>query len=118
MNLIKSFIVTIVLLFSCAYASAFAQEDVNDTRILVISSYNPDAARIYATLTEFTKEYAELGGNATVDIENMNCKSNSEFLQWRGRMKEILANYFENVGHPDFVLLLGQEAFTAYLSQD
>lgn len=116
--MIKSFIVTIVLLFSCAYASAFAQEDVNDTRILVISSYNPDAARIYATLTEFTKEYAELGGNATVDIENMNCKSNSEFLQWRGRMKEILANYFENVGHPDFVLLLGQEAFTAYLSQD
>lgn len=95
-----------------------SEEKKDNLRILVISSYNPDATRIHSTIVDFINEVKALGSNVVVDIENLNCKSNLEFLEWRSRLQTILTGYFMNFGRPDFVLLLGQEAFTSYLSQD
>ncbi len=85
--------------------------------ILVISSYNPDANNILTTVSDFSYRFTELGGTAVIVTENMNCKSFSEAHRWKGAMREILEKYRDS-RRPSMVILLGQEAWSAYLSQD
>ena len=84
--------------------------------ILVISSYNPETGQVAENLSSFLDEYKRLGGNKSVIIENMNCKSFSESVLWQKQMADILEKYDRNVS-PDLIILLGQEAWSAYLSQ-
>lgn len=106
------FICVIVGLFAVGFVSA------NDTHpILIISSYNPDTRNTTSNISEFMEEYKRLGGNAPVIIENMNCKSLPEAPLWKERMKGILLKY-RNAYHPQLILLLGQEAWASYISQD
>lgn len=49
-------------------------------------------------------------------MENMNCKSFSESPQWKSKMAEILDKY-EGKRAPVLLVLIGQEAWAAYLSQ-
>ena len=88
-----------------------------DSRILIISSYNPETSQTARNISDFIEEYGLLGGKFSIDIENMNCKSFSEACMWEGRMKEILDKNIEK-GLPKLIILLGQEAWTAYWSQD
>lgn len=62
-------------------------------------------------------EYTRLGGTSSVAIENMNCKSFTEASLWKSRMKDILAKYSGD-DTPKAIILLGQEAWTSYFSQD
>lgn len=84
--------------------------------ILVISSYNPETGQVAENLSSFLDEYKRLGGTKSVIIENMNCKSFSESVLWQKQMADILEKYDRNVS-PDLIILLGQEAWSAYLSQ-
>lgn len=84
--------------------------------ILIISSYNPDAHPTSANISEFMDEYHKLNGKDNVIIENMNCKSFSDFLSWKAKMKQLLLKYHSNK-KPKVLILLGQEAWTSYLSQ-
>ena len=61
-------------------------------------------------------EYSKLGGQRDIVIENMNCKSFSEAPLWSAMMTQILAKY-QGEKHPAQIILLGQEAWAAYLSQ-
>ena len=88
-----------------------------DSRILIISSYNPETSQTARNISDFIEEYGLLGGKFSIDIENMNCKSFSEACTWEGRMKELLDKNIEK-GLPKLIILLGQEAWTAYWSQD
>ena len=88
-----------------------------DSRILIISSYNPETSQTAKNISDFIEEYGLLGGKFSIDIENMNCKSFSEACMWEGRMKELLDKNIEK-GLPKLIILLGQEAWTAYWSQD
>ena len=62
------------------------------------------------------EEYSKLGGKRDIIIENMNCKSFSEAPLWSGMMTQILSKY-QGEKHPAQIILLGQEAWAAYLSQ-
>lgn len=62
------------------------------------------------------EEYSKLGGKRDIVIENMNCKSFSEAPLWSGMMTQILSKY-QGEKHPAQIILLGQEAWAAYLSQ-
>ena len=84
--------------------------------ILIISSYNPDAGRTSGYISDFMEEFQRLGGTNTIALENMNCKSFSESPQWKSKMAEILDKY-EGKRAPVLLVLIGQEAWAAYLSQ-
>lgn len=83
--------------------------------VLIISSYNPDAARTSGNISDFMEEFQRLGGTNTIALENMNCKSFSESPLWERRMAELLAKYQGNKS-PALIVLIGQEAWAAYLS--
>ena len=89
-----------------------------DTRsILIICSYNPAAHQTSVTISDFMDEYTRCGGKYNIEIENMNCKSFSEAPQWKGMMQQILSKYTETQ-RPELIILLGQEAWASYLSQE
>ncbi|MDR1003474.1 MAG: HAMP domain-containing histidine kinase [Prevotellaceae bacterium] len=85
--------------------------------ILIISSYNPDSRNTSQNISDFVEEFESLGGSTSVVLENMNCKSFSEARLWKGRMEELLKKYQGDLT-PSLIVLIGQEAWTAYLSQD
>lgn len=83
--------------------------------ILIISSYNPDAGRTSGNISDFMEEFQRLGGTNTIALENMNCKSFSESPLWERRMAELLSKY-RGDNSPALTVLIGQEAWAAYLS--
>lgn len=83
--------------------------------ILIISSYNPDAGRTSGNISDFMEEFQRLGGTNTIALENMNCKSFSESPLWERRMVELLSKY-QGDNSPALTVLIGQEAWVAYLS--
>lgn len=95
-------------------SSAFAV--TGEHPVLIISSYNPDARQTSGNIYDFMEEFERLGGKAPIALENMNCKSFSESPQWKSKMAEILDKY-EGKRAPVLLVLIGQEAWTAYLSQ-
>ena len=95
-------------------SSAFAV--TGEHPVLIISSYNPDARQTSGNIYDFMEEFERLGGKAPIALENMNCKSFSESPQWKSKMAEILDNY-EGKRAPVLLVLIGQEAWAAYLSQ-
>ena len=95
-------------------SSAFAV--TGEHPVLIISSYNPDARQTSGNIYDFMEEFVRLGGKAPIALENMNCKSFSESPQWKSKMAEILDKY-EGKRAPVLLVLIGQEAWAAYLSQ-
>ena len=95
-------------------SSAFAV--TGEHPVLIISSYNPDAHQTSGNIYDFMEEFERLGGKAPIALENMNCKSFSESPQWKSKMAEILDKY-EGKRAPVLLVLIGQEAWAAYLSQ-
>lgn len=89
----------------------------NKAPIVIISSYNPDAASTTAYLSNFINEYKSKENNRNIIIENMNCKALSESPKWNQMMRVILRKYSNILPNPALMILLGQEAITAYLSQ-
>ena len=85
--------------------------------ILIICSYNPAAHQTSVTISDYMEGYTKLGGKRDIIIENMNCKSFSESPKWKGMMQQILSRYKGNE-RPELIILLGQEAWAAYLSQE
>lgn len=116
MNLSKSILCkigTLLLLFCFFLLSASAK--TGDHPVLIISSYNPDARQTARTISDFIEKYPRLGGQRTIALENMNCKSFSESARWSRRMKGLLAKY-KGREKPSLIVLIGQEAWAAYLS--
>nr|WP_302025890.1 ATP-binding protein [Parabacteroides johnsonii] len=63
------------------------------------------------------EEYKKQGGNSPVVIENMNCKSLPEAPLWKERMRKLL-NKYQGESSPNLIVILGQEGWASYLSQD
>lgn len=109
-------ILVIILLLCVAQSHASPSDVVPNGKILIISSYNPDSYNTTQNITQFLDTYNELGGECEVSVENMNCLSLSEAFLWQERMKEILTKYLHQ--SPRLIILLGQEAWASFLSQD
>ena len=104
-----------LFLFLQSTAAVFAEE--HERPILIISSYNPETFQTSQNISEFLEEYKLLGGTHPVVIENMNCKSFSEAPLWKSYMKNIFDKY-RGERRPALVILLGQEAWASYISQE
>jgi len=95
----------------------FAQSSVTGSpRILIVSSYNPDAVSASRTINAFVDYFNAHCPEANVLIENMNCKSLSEAHGWSSRMRDIINKHHMTAYPPDMIVLLGQEAWASYLS--
>ena len=117
MGLFRKIIYSFFLFFLISIwglSSAFAV--TGEHPVLIISSYNPDARQTSGNIYDFMEEFERLGGKAPIALENMNCKSFSESPQWKSKMAEILDKY-EGKRAPVLLVLIGQEAWAAYLSQ-
>ena len=106
-------ILTCVVALFCCLLPAFSI--TGEHPVLIISSYNPDAGRTSSNISDFMEEFQRLGGTNTVALENMNCKSFSEAPFWEKRMAGLLSKY-QNDKSPALIVLIGQEAWAAYLS--
>lgn len=114
-NLKLTLYLSIIFAFLLLPLSASAAIDENP--ILIISSYNPDSHNTSTNISDFMDEYNRLGGKNPMLIENMNCKSFSESSRWKDKMKRILEKY-QSENYPSLIVLLGQEAWASYLSQE
>lgn len=88
----------------------------DSSRILIISSYNPETNTASKTIEDFVSEYKSLSDSELPIIENLNCKTFSEMHTWMANLKGILDRYRAPESRPSLVLLLGQEAWATYLS--
>lgn len=84
--------------------------------VVIISSYNPDSHQTSKNVSAFMDEFTRLCPDIPVSIENMNCQSFSESPLWRERMKRLLSKY-QDENSPSLIVLVGQEAWSSYLSQ-
>lgn len=112
-KIIYSFLL-FLLISHIGLSSAFAV--TGEHPVLIISSYNPDARQTSGNIYDFMEEFERLGGKAPIALEKMNCKSFSEAPLWKNKMEELLAKY-RGKRSPVLLVLIGQEAWTAYLSQ-
>ena len=112
-KIIYSFLL-FLLISHIGLSSAFAV--TGEHPVLIISSYNPDARQTSGNIYDFMEEFERLGGKAPIALENMNCKSFSEAPLWKNKMEELLAKY-QGKRSPVLLVLIAQEAWTAYLSQ-
>ena len=112
-KIIYSFLL-FLLISHIGLSSAFAV--TGEHPVLIISSYNPDARQTSGNIYDFMEDFERLGGKAPIALENMNCKSFSEAPLWKNKMEELLAKY-QGKRSPVLLVLIGQEAWTAYLSQ-
>ena len=111
-HIYRTILPCVVVLF-CCLLPAFSI--TGEHPVLIISSYNPDAGRTSSNISDFMEEFQRLGGTNTVALENMNCKSFSEAPFWEKRMAGLLSKY-QNDKSPALIVLIGQEAWAAYLS--
>lgn len=117
LNQIRRILYLLFLYFLLPFCSADVLAiSKGENPILIICSYNPAAHQTSVTISDFMEEYARLGGKRDIIIENMNCKSFSEASLWGEMMMQILSKYQGNK-RPAQIVLLGQEAWAAYLSQ-
>lgn len=114
---IYRFIVLFIMLLSAAVWCPAGAETTAEGPILIVTSYNPETRSISDNLSAFMDEYRLRGGNHTTIIESMNCKNLSEAHLWKARMASIL-NKYKDDNKPALVILLGQEAWSAYISQN
>ena len=111
-HIYRTILPCVVALF-CCLLPAFSI--TGEHPVLIISSYNPDAGRTSSNISDFMEEFQRLGGTNTVALENMNCKSFSEAPFREKRMAGLLSKY-QNDKSPALIVLIGQEAWAAYLS--
>lgn len=115
--IIFRFFMLLVLLLPVVALCPVKAETTLEGPILIVTSYSPETRSISDNLSAFMDEYRQRGGKYTPIIESMNCKNLSEAYLWKSRMASILGKY-KGKNRPSLVILLGQEAWSAYISQD
>ena len=115
--IIFRFFMLLVLLLPVVALCPVKAETTPEGPILIVTSYNPETRSISDNLSAFMDEYRQRGGKYTPIIESMNCKNLSEAYLRKSRMASILGKY-KGKNRPSLVILLGQEAWSAYISQD
>ncbi|MDD3035129.1 MAG: HAMP domain-containing sensor histidine kinase [Bacteroidales bacterium] len=114
--MIKRFLLIIFTLFPLL-AGAEGVKDKGPGVYLLISSYNPDTQRMSDFIMNIENSVTGMDPKAEIIIEDLGCKSFSEesFL-WKNQMANVLKK-FRNT-RLKAIILLGQEAWAAFIQQD
>lgn len=114
MNKLRYCIINCFLLLLFALNIKLSAKNVN-APILVISSYNPDAKYLSSYISGFIEQYRKMKPDQKIIVNSMNCKTLSDAGLWIKDMRNILIRCKRI--KPAMIVLLGQEAWTSYLSQ-
>ena len=111
-HIYRTILPCVVALF-CCLLPAFSI--TGEHPVLIISSYNPDAGRTSSNISDFMEEFQRLGGTNTVALKTINEKV---FPKLPFRKKEWPGLYpnSRNIKVRHWFVLIGQEAWAAYLS--
>lgn len=82
--------------------------------ILVISSYNPDTKRMSNFLSAFERKISASNIPYNIYIENLESKGMTDASIWPEKVKELIQRYEQK--RLKAVVLLGQEAWSAFMS--
>ena len=113
-NIYPSFL--FFILFATSVFTPLKADTFSEDFILIIASYNPETRSISENLSAFYDEYKLRNGTHQIIVESMNCKNLPEAYLWKQRMANILSKYETHT--PSLIVLLGQEAWAAYISQE
>lgn len=114
--MIKRFLLIILTILPIV-ANAQEARDKKPGVYLLISSYNPDTQRMSDFIMEIETSVIGMDPNAEIIIEDLGCKSFSEeSFHWKQQMSNVL-NKFRN-SDLKAIVLLGQEAWAAFIQQD
>jgi signal transduction histidine kinase len=95
---------------------SYAKAEVNGP-VVIVSSYSPREERMKATIDEFCERYKSRGGDGdNIRIENMNCGILAEATEWKENLWKLLSKYYADGQKPSMIVLLGNEASTAFFS--
>lgn len=100
---------------TAAPSAAVAAKSYN---ILVLSSYNPEANNIAVSINTMEDKLHDSGYDISIAVESLGYDYISEFSSWQSKMTKMLARYNAHGKRPDLIVTLGNEALSAYLSQD
>ena len=106
--------ILIALFFVCSSLNVLA---FKSNTVVIISSYPSDSKRVTDFLNEFDRVIEKKNYNMNFVMENMGFRGLNEIGEWRGMMKKIVDKYY-NEKNLKGIIILGQEAWTSYLSQD
>ena len=107
----------LILLFPFSFL--FSQEKGNissNPYILVLSSYNPDNYRTANFIKDLERHFDERGHNERIFIEDLGYSNIYTISEWKEKMQKLLKKYDDD--NLRAILVLGQEAWCAYLNQD
>lgn len=110
-------ILPIVLAILPLLAKAQEVKEMKPAVYLIITSYNPDTQRMSDFIMNIESSVIGMDPKADIIIEDLGCKSFSEesFL-WEHQMANVLGKFRDS--HLKAIILLGQEAWAAFLQQD
>lgn len=110
-------ILPIVLAILPLLAKAQEVKEIKPAVYLIITSYNPDTQRMSDFIMDIESSVIGMDPKADIIIEDLGCKSFSEesFL-WEHQMANVLGKFRDS--HLKAIILLGQEAWAAFLQQD
>lgn len=114
----KSHITRIILtiLTMASFFGSYVKAEVKGP-VVIVSSYNPREERMKATINEFSERYKAKGGDGdNIRIENMNCGILAEAIEWKQNLWKLLSKYYADGQKPSMIVLLGNEASTAFFS--
>lgn len=103
------FFILILFLFS-SFFEVGALESSEEKNILLISSYSPLKEKDDKIIYSFREEFEKLS-DATIHIEYMDCKRSLTFNSWYEWIRGLIVAYQTD---PDLVVLIGDEAWSAY----
>ena len=117
-TVLKSHILRIIVsIVSMASLSALCAEAGVKGPVVIVSSYNPGEERMKANIDQFYDKYKAKGGDASnIRVENMNCGILAEATEWQDNLWRLLSKYYTNGQKPSMIVLLGNEASTAFFS--
>jgi hypothetical protein len=117
-TVLKSHILRIIVsIVSMASLSALCAEAGVKGPVVIVSSYNPGEERMKANIDQFYEKYTAKGGDASnIRVENMNCGILAEATEWQDNLWRLLSKYYTDGQKPSMIVLLGNEASTAFFS--
>lgn len=89
-----------------------------DNSVVIVSSYNPDVKSINENVAAFYEECTRRKLPNTVALEDIHAQNLPDCFNWKHRMWGVLKKYYENGKKPAVIVLLGNEANTAFFSLD
>ena len=117
-TVLKSHILRIILsIVTMASLFVLCAEAKVKGPVVIVSSYNPGEERMKANINQFCEKYIAKGGDAgNIRVENMNCGILAEATEWQEHLWRLLGKYYSDGQKPSMIVLLGNEASTAFFS--